>query len=142
MGVWRKRWSGHPDRELVEVAESFLRGALPDRAGGRAKRLPAWAWVSALAHGSRATVEELACRQGERDTAAGWARAVGFLAGEALDVAGPGEDGLAELQRRVLVPAELDFLDRAAQEGTPEPERFVAGVLPALEEERRARPAR
>jgi hypothetical protein len=98
--------------------------------------------VSALAHGSRATVEELACRQGERDTAAGWARAVGFLAGEALDVAGPGEDGLAELQRRVLVPAELDFLDRAAQEGTPEPERFVAGVLPALEEERRARPAR
>jgi hypothetical protein len=40
------------------------------------------------------------------------------------------------------VPAELDFLDRAAQGETPEPERFVAGVLPALEEERRARPAR
>ena len=142
MGRWRNRWAGGADRELVELAEGFLRGALPGRAGPRAKRLPPWAWVSALAHGGRGTLEELACRQGDRDVAAGWARAVGFLAGEALDVAGPGDDRLAELQRRVLVPAELAFLDQAAEDRAPEPERFVAGVLPAIERERRARPAR
>jgi hypothetical protein len=140
MGRWRSRVVGHADRELVEVAESYLRGALPGRAGGRARRLPPWAWVSALAHGSREAVEELACRQGDRDTAAGWARAVGFLAGEVLDVAGGREERVGELQHRVLVPAELDYLDRAAQGRAPEPERFVAGVLAVLEEERRARP--
>jgi hypothetical protein len=123
------------------VTESYLRGALPRRAGSRARRLPPWAWVSALAHGNREAVEELARRQGDQDAAAAWARAVGFLAGEVLDVAGGRADRVGELQHRVLVPAELDFLDRAAQGRAPEPERFVAGVLAVLEEERRARPA-
>ena len=119
----------------------------PDRArrtdqngtGGPGPARAPWARADTQAHGRRAAVEELACRQCDRELAAGWARAVGFLAGEALDVAEPGEHRWAELQRWVLVPAELEFLDQAASGPAPEPERFVAGVLPALEEERRAR---
>jgi hypothetical protein len=90
-------------------------------------------------HGSRLLVGLSAPGDGNR-TVGPWERAVGFLAGEALDLAGRCEQSLRDLQARVLVPAELDVLAQAARGGTPGPEQFASGVLAELEEDRRAGP--
>lgn len=142
MRSWWGRAVGLPDREVADTAQSLLDGTLPERAGGRARRLPPWAWISALVHGDRHGLEQLACRQGDRDAAASWAQAVGFLAGEVLDLAGGQDERLVDLQRRILVPVELDLLDQAARGWTPGPQHVVSTVLADLDEERRARPAR
>jgi hypothetical protein len=96
---------------------------------------------SALAHGDRGVLKALACRQGDPDAMASWARGVGFLASAVLDLAERQGSLVVELQRRVVVPAELDFLDLTARGWTLGPEHLVSRVIAGLDEERRARPA-
>jgi hypothetical protein len=134
----RKMWN--PDLEVTDEVDSFLDGSLAVGAGARAGRLPAWAWISTLAHGGVEVLEGLLAQRDRGRVASPWERAVGFLAGEALDLSEHREEPLRDLQEHVLVPAELHFLDQAARGWSPGPEQFASVVLAELEGHRRAGP--
>jgi hypothetical protein len=129
-----------PELDVLDEVDWYLDGTLPARTKVRPARLPAWAWISMLAHGSPETLASLSTPRAQEHGEPAWEQAVAFLAGEALDVAGRGEELVRALQRSLLIPAELHFLDQAARGWSPGPKQFAAEVHAGLEERRRAGP--
>ena len=108
------RWFGWLRRrrgiELVGECEAFLAGRLAERIEERAERVPVWAWTNLLAHGSEQDLcsERRRARQQCSVISHQWCEGRSFLVAELLDLAdefGP----LAEIQRTVLVPLELEL---------------------------------
>jgi hypothetical protein len=97
--------------ELVAECEAFLAGRYAEHLEARRLRVPAWAWVNLLAHG---TVGELeAARHVTADDgspSAQWRAARAFLAREVLEAAAAADTTLADVQRRLLVPLELELM--------------------------------
>ncbi len=93
---------------VADAMDLLLSGCAPAWAS-LDPQTPRWARVNPLAHGDRARLRELA-EALERANANAWTGAVGYLAGELL-VGFPTDQALAEVQRQVLVPLELDLLD-------------------------------
>lgn len=100
-------------RTLVGESEAFLIGQLAEQIDRNGERVPVWAWTNLLAHGSAADLETE--RQvpyirvntpGER-----WRAARSYLAEEVSDLA-EGDEPLVEIQRKVLVPLELELASR------------------------------
>jgi len=120
----------------VRECDAFLAGTMAVEASRRGQSPLHWHWLNLLAHGSEEQVRALA---GERLPAepttlheAKWYAALSFLAGQMLDVVGAGGLTLAELQRSVLVPLELELvLDTGAKEPSA-PGTLVLRVLERL----------
>lgn len=104
-----------PERELAEEliadCEAFLAGRYAEHLEARGRRVPAWAWVNLLAHG---TGDELAAArhlvQDGTDPRSQWRAARAFLAREVLEAAVAAGTTLDDLQRRVLIPLELELM--------------------------------
>jgi hypothetical protein len=98
----------------------------------RGRRVPAWAWMNLLAHGS-----EHALRLATRSRFTPilevnvWHLARRYLASEVLEVADRA-GSLTSLQARVLVPLELELLV-APLSPRPRPGPWAADVLTAIE---------
>jgi hypothetical protein len=120
---------------LVEECEAFLAGTYAELCESRGERVPVWAWMNLLAHG---TEEQLRTNVVPHTSGSHWHQARRFLAGELLDASTSGRVSLADLQRDVLVPIELDVLScRGADQW--QPGQLVSGLLDALPDERSRR---
>lgn len=113
---------------LVEECEGFLAGRLVDRLEGR---VPVWAWTNLLAHGSEEDLRAETLQPWSDE----WRIARASLASSLLVLAstyGP----LEEVQRRLLIPLELDLAARAEVAGW-EPRGWASTVTQAIESYRR-----
>jgi len=114
--MWRRR--NDPERKdphqiypgaeaLVEECEAFLSGDSVDQSERRGQRVPVWAWMNVLAHGTEVELRALATDRSVGDEAH---QALAYVAGELVDLADDGYFDLETYQREVLVPLELDVL--------------------------------
>ena len=126
------RWFGRLRRrrgiELVGECEAFLAGRLAERIEERAERVPVWAWTNLLAYGSEQDLCSERRRARQQCSVSGhpWCEGRSHFVAELLDLAheyGP----LAEIQRTVLVPLELEFAS-CTEVAEWEPFQWVASV--------------
>ena len=114
---------------MIEECEAFLAGRYAELLDSWGAVVPAWAWMNLVAHGDEVA---LRCAMEER-TMAGWRQARAYLAAVILDAVDDGTIVLADLQREVLVPLELDVaVCRTAVHWTPG--QLVRGLLRLLPE--------
>ena len=111
-------------RALIIEAESLLSGAAQELFVLHAQRVPTWARLNALAHGSPASLEAMASDHRGLSAFGTWPWAVGTLARELLDVVGQNHYPLTHVQRSSMVPLELALLAPGAIE--PSPRMLVA----------------
>ena len=128
---WRRRSAAVT---MVRDCEAFLAGEYVERAEHASGGLPAWAWLNLLAHGSHDQLVEATARLGAVDADEWrdrrWRNAQGYLAGELLDACNGEPAALRDLQRRVLVPLELDLTSAVTR---LDPAGLAKAVLDALE---------
>ncbi len=122
------------EQEFVAECEAFLSGHSAQRLAEENRPIPLWAWVNALAHGSKDDITALATGEppsAHDRSASVWHQALAFLAQELTSQTTRRGCSLADLQRSTLVPLELELAGRRAS-GTGEPAQLVARVLSAL----------
>lgn len=113
---------------MVEELDAFLAGAYVEMCEARQERVPVWAWMNLLAHG---TAEELQAAVHRDQRADRWRQARAYVAGELLERLDAAEMDLADFQREVLVPLELEIAScRAAEQWRSGP--MFAGLLGTL----------
>jgi hypothetical protein len=117
---------------LVEECEAFLAGTYAELCESRGERVPVWAWMNLLAHG---TEDQLRTSVAPHPSCCRWRQARRFLAGELLDVTTSDRVSLADFQRDVLVPIELDVLSCPGADHW-RPGQLVSGLLDALPDKR------
>src|ERR1700722_1612999 len=111
------RWKMHPTAmpagpaaALVEETELFLDGGYLGLALAETAEIPAWIWLSTLAHGDddslRFTEQWGAVYGGTRPEYNTWGRVLQRLARMVNDLTETGKCSLAELQRDLFVPLE------------------------------------
>lgn len=106
---WDKSRSGTKQgRRVVAEAERLLAGKSVQDYVQRAGRAPAWTLVAVLGHCSRSELERIAAPSTSPDPG-GWSGAVAYLAEQMLSRSADERD-LLILQRRSLIPLELDLL--------------------------------
>jgi len=124
--------------ELVLECEAFLSGEYAQGLRDGDRDVPAWAWLNALAHGNDRQLAALASEEPRHEPAStpadAWQSAMALLAREVQCRVAEGRQTLAELQRRALVPLELDFASRRSWR--PTPAMFVGAVRSALHQHR------
>jgi hypothetical protein len=147
MRRWRRRTHGHlhesqpaapapsrlPDNEL----DAFLAGCFVEWAMEHGPSVPAWAWMNRIAHGSMAELEAATDQSPVPVGHPGlelWGLTSCFLARELLATA-TDDEGLHELQQRVLVPVELDLAKEWWR--TRSPKELATVVLAALHDAQR-----
>ena len=125
---WRERSTSAAG--LVEECEAFIDGQAAELAGAWGVPVPVWAWMNLLAHGTEDELRDEAAALPGSDR---WRQARAFVAGELVDLIDAGRVSLAEFQREVLMPLELDVMScRAADQWSPG--QLAAGLLDALPE--------
>jgi len=135
--MWRRRRGqrgDERDHEVTRVAdecEAFLSGRLALHLTATRQPAPSWISINRLAHGS--VDEVLALGTGAEGLVRGseWAGAIAYLAQLASELTGNDARRLQDLQRDVLVPAELDLA--ADWFRRHEPADVVTAVLAKLE---------
>ena len=97
----------------------FLDGAWLEHLAERGRRVPPWAWLSALSHSDENRLTALAGDERVNVPAElrEWWDAVAFLAGEILDTARGLELSPERLQRTRLIPLELELAATDANGG-------------------------
>lgn len=103
--------------QLVDESEAFLTGHLVERLVSHDETVPPWAWMNLLAHGTQAELAA-ASRSREPHPLITWRSVRSRLATEVLDIA-PCRGGLAQLQRDLLIPLELELASRDSRSWTP-----------------------
>ncbi|HEX3540317.1 MAG TPA: hypothetical protein VHT75_07710 [Acidimicrobiales bacterium] len=91
---------------LIDGCDRFIAGCVAETYRGRP--VPGWVWINTLTHADRETLAVLA-DDGWRAGNGQWDGAFCFLAAELLAIA-PTVDELASVQRRELLPLELEVL--------------------------------
>lgn len=154
----RRRQEDPEASELVVEAEAFLAGTYVDTMVEEGRRVPTWAWLNLLAHGTEADLREAArgavgvwslmrsmftapstVEAWPSVSLPDWCRARSFLAGEVLDEMRARECPVEELQQDVLIPLELALAThRPARRWGPA--ELVGAVLAALAEQSPRRP--
>lgn len=126
-------------RTLVAECEAFLHGHLAEEIDGRAERVPVWAWTNLLAHGSETDLQAERRAPYRRVNASNerWRAARSYLAEEVSDLAEK-DDPLIEIQRKVLVPLELQLAARSEADWWG-PGQWVSEVRKRLAEHERLR---
>jgi hypothetical protein len=131
------------EAELVADCEAFLAGRYAERLAERASRVPGWAWLNLVAHGTGADLAS--ARQNRRSAGSmlphwHWVAARAYLIGEVLDAVDAGRGSLPVLQQRVLRPLESQL--GADPVGVRFPRDLVRRALLALEADEQARRGR
>jgi hypothetical protein len=133
-----KRARDDHDAGLGDACEALLHGSYVEHLERRQDRVPAWAWLNRLAHGTPDELRHLASWDDRRPgnaRAPVWRAAQNFLAAVVLDRAtAEGSGGLAALQQRSLVPLELALI--AAPDAAITPAQLVSRVLALLDDHR------
>jgi hypothetical protein len=125
---WRERSTSASG--LVEECEAFIDGQAAELAGAWGMPVPVWGWMNLLAHGTEDELRDEATSHPGCDR---WRQARAFVAGELVDLIDAGRVSLAEFQRDVLMPLELDVMScRASDQWSPG--QWAAGLLGALPE--------
>ncbi len=119
------------DSDVVADCEAFLLGRYAESLEARSEPVPVWAWTNVLAHGCREDVCRASAggRVGWSSTRR-WRVARTAAAGELLDRVGSGAS-LADMQREVLVPLELELVS-CPGDWACTPERWLEAVRSAL----------
>ena len=129
------------EQALVTECEAFLTGRYWQWLLENDCRVPAWAWVNKLAHGTEEEINAYAAIDSVEPEIRGgaeWHMAVAFLAQETIGEAANRGVSLARLQRSVLVPLELELLAwRTSSVDTPT--ALVTIVREALSQSRTGR---
>lgn len=125
-------------RALAADCEAFLTGHLADRLEEAGQRVPPWAWMNLVAHGSRHDLHAERAAHLPADLPAGrWHGMRSLLAAEVLGMADRCSS-LIELQHEVLVPLELELAARA-EVASWRPNQLALAVEHALDDRRRLR---
>jgi hypothetical protein len=110
---WKLRRHGpkQSDSILVSETQQFLNGHLLDVAFESGGDVPAWVWLSTLAHGDAPILERaqswLSDHQGMRPELNGWGRVLQHLTRRLLETSEAIGCPPSDLQRSLLVPLEL-----------------------------------
>ena len=125
--AWGRKRENVDAREVVQEAERLLGGRTLEQYIARRERVPAWSLIGLLAHATRFDLMRLGSPAAGPDPA-GWSGTVARLARD-LVAATSDDPGLIRLQRRGLIPLELNLLGGlVAPPATPaELYRMVAG---------------
>ena len=114
--MWHMRKRTDPPSDphgLGNEAEAFLRGTYAEYLEALGRRVPSWAWLNCLAHGTEADLSALAGgghpEDGATTGSTDWHRMVSFLASDLLTMARATDQTVSALQRDVLIPLELDL---------------------------------
>jgi hypothetical protein len=114
--VWHRRRRNEPASDSCDVwseAEAFLRGTYAEHLISHGRRVPSWAWLNRVAHGTEADLAVLVGGEHPWDGSTightGWHRMVSFLAADLLALARATDQTVSALQREVLVPLELEL---------------------------------
>ena len=107
--------NGEQDTAYGTIAlesEAFLLGNLVEYRDDKGIKVPVWAWMNRLAHGSALQIGECVIRSDKpRRIGRSWRVARSYLAFEVLDLTDL-QFTLAELQSSVLIPLELEMAAR------------------------------
>jgi len=133
----RSRAARRGQSSVADDCAAFLTGSLVRYRLDHGEGVAPWEWTNLLAHGSEAALrDELAAEHHqrpdapERDDLATWQAARSYVVVELLDLAGTCGP-LAELQRSLLVPLELELAGRPDTDGW-RPNQWLAAVEAAL----------
>ena len=120
------------ERALVVECEAFFSGHHAQYLEDKNLRVPDWAWLNVLAHGSQDDIATLATGHSPHSSSGSsiWHQAVAFLAQELMSRTSQ-EGSLAQLQRSMLVPSELNLVGQRAPPVPPA--TFVSTVLGVLD---------
>ncbi|MDE3204814.1 MAG: hypothetical protein KGQ66_11400 [Acidobacteriota bacterium] len=105
---WGKGRQYRGARGIVGEAERILQGRTLESYISRRERVPAWTLIALLGHASRADLMRLAYPASPPEPA-GWSGTVARLASDLLLLTWD-EHSLIRLQRRSLIPLELNLL--------------------------------
>lgn len=108
--------------ELAAETEAFFSGGYIKKLQSAGDPLPGWAWLNCVAHGELGDVQSLqtvAVAENDRQDGGevSWESAQRLLASELLDLTDNDPVLLSRLQRRVLVPLELQMMRTEADRG-------------------------
>jgi hypothetical protein len=96
---------------LASETEQFLNGSILDLAFASGGDIPAWIWLSAIAHGDAPLLARnknwLSDHQGARPELNGWGRVLQHLTTRLLETSEAIGCQTSDLQRSLLVPLEL-----------------------------------
>ena len=116
--AWGRKRENVDTREVVQEAERLLDGRTLERYIARRERVPAWSLIALLGHATRMDLMRLGSPAAGPDPA-GWSGTVARLGRELVE-ATTDDTSLIRLQRRSLVPLELNLLGGyVAPPGTP-----------------------
>lgn len=120
--------------DLVEECRAFLAGSYLDHLDEKGLPIPTWAWTNLLAHGSEVDLHRLEAPPYSQGSPAclQWRAARSQLAREILDHSRDCTVDLKELQRKVLIPLELELARRSETSTRSEPQAWVVAVRAAL----------
>ena len=130
MDLWKAGRGACSGRRVSGV---LLRSICPQYLDGKNLRVPDWAWLNVLAHGSQDDIGALAVGEPawriSSDTSV-WHDALSFLAQELVSQATRRGRAVTELQRSALVPLELELAGRRGP--SMGPTAFVGHVRSAI----------
>lgn len=128
---WRRRDSADVQvgPSVGEECEEFLAGHLTEYLTVVGRPIPGWAWLNRVAHVRRDELILLASGGFPTDPPA-WRRALACLARAVLDQ-GEVDGGLDEIQRRLLIPLELQLIGEPGG-NTLSPSQLIDRVLTEL----------
>lgn len=126
--------------DVVPELEALLAGTYVEYLERRGQRVPPWAWINLLAHGTEAALRSAAQpRRAPILDVNVWRHARCYLAGEVL-AAADRTGSLRAVQARVLVPLELAHMT-AHPSRRNRPGQWAAWVLAAVEVHPSRRPS-
>lgn len=98
------------DVSVVQLAEALIQGDVLIALQERGEAAPAWGYLNLLAHSDRCSLRRVRDFNQSRRPLSGWGTVVFELIVDILNSA-PTEDDLQTLQRKALVPLELEIWD-------------------------------
>lgn len=119
---------------LVEECQAFLAGSYADHLDEKGLPIPTWAWTNLLAHGSELDLHRQEGPPNSQGSPAcfQWRAARSYLAREILDHTKECTVDLTELQRKVLIPLELELARSSETSARSDPHAWVVAVRTAL----------
>ena len=112
MSWWSRQFtSPQGESGLAAEVERFLSGHHLESIFDSAEEIPAWVWLSVVAHGDDEVLERtqhwLAEHHGVRPELDAWGRVLQLVAAQLVETAAAIDCEVSELQRQLLVPLEL-----------------------------------
>ncbi len=107
------------DISVVQLAEALVQGDVLIALQERGEPAPAWGYLNLLAHSDRASLRRVREFNQSRRPLSGWGTVVFDLIVDILDSA-PRDEDLELLQRKALVPLELEIWDGSKTLSSPQ----------------------